>query len=77
MATEACQRLLSQHMPSPDAMVSSNQDTGLRDALKIILEQRGDWSKADSQIHIQVPYTLHSCYMQRHISKIFAGLHYV
>lgn len=56
LATESCQRLLSEHVPSPSVM-SSNQDTGLRDVLKIILEQCGGLSKGDSQIHIQVSQT--------------------
>lgn len=61
-ATESCQKLLSQHVlpsPPPDtAMTSSNQDTalvlGLRDAIKIILEQCSGFSKGDPQLHIQV-----------------------
>ncbi len=61
LATESCQKLLTQ--PSLDAMTSLNQDTaaaaglGLRDVLKIILEQCSTFSKGDPQIHIQV----HQC----------------
>ena len=62
-ATESCQKLPSQHVLScpPDAaMTSSNQETvlvlvGLRDVLKVILEQCSGFSKGDiPQIHIQV-----------------------
>ena len=53
LATESCQRLLSQCVPSPD-VISSNQDAGLRDVLKIILEQCSGSSEHDLQIAIQV-----------------------
>ena len=54
LATESCERLLSEHVPTPNA-ISSNRDAGLRDVLKLILEQCGGLSKDNSQIHIQVP----------------------
>ena len=56
LTKESCQRLLSEHVPSPD-VISSNQDTGLRDVLKTILKRCGGLSKGGSQIHIQVPQT--------------------
>ena len=54
LATGTCQRLLSEGVSSA-GVASSNQDAGLRDVLRIILEQLGGLSREDlQQIHIQV-----------------------